>query len=316
LFDPILLAAVVTTALLGGALFRVLRSERRRANLEPLLSTIARTVPSADVQVLSLRRSGPQRNALPTLLSSRLDLAFSSTGNRIGPTHLVAVGIAAAAIIGLVSVAASLHPILAFAFGGAAAAGAPALLLRVAQSSYQRKFLDIFPDALDLIVRAVSSGLPAPEAIELVSREVRPPVGTEFQRLVDALRIGTELEEALQSAAERIRVPDFRFFAVSLLLQRQTGGGIAETLSNLGGIIRQRKALRLKARALTAEAHASAAIVATTPFVAGVGLFLINRDLMTVLFFDPRGRFMLGIAVASLLTGIAGMRALIKRNLR
>jgi tight adherence protein B len=316
LFDPILLAAVVTTALLGGALFRVRRSERRRANLEPLLNTIAMTAHSADVQVLSLRRSGPQRNALPTLLSSRLDLAFASTGNRIGPTHLVAVGIAAAAIIGLVSVAASLHPILAFAFSGAAAAGAPALLLRVAQSSYQRKFLDIFPDALDLIVRAVSSGLPAPEAIELVSREVRPPVGNEFKRLVDALRIGSELEEALQSAAERIRVPDFRFFAVSLLLQRQTGGGIAETLSNLGGIIRQRKALRLKARALTAEAHASAAIVATTPFVAGVGLFLINRDLMTVLFFDPRGRFMLGIAVASLLTGIAGMRALIKRNLR
>ena len=316
MFDPILLAAVVTTALLGGALFRVLRSERRRANLEPLLSTIARTVPSADVQVLSLRRSGPQRNALPTLLSSRLDLAFSSTGNRIGPTHLVAVGIAAAATVGLVSVAASLHPILAIAFGGAAAAGAPALLLRSAQSRYQRQFLDIFPDALDLIVRAVSSGLPAPEAIELVSREVRPPVGTEFQRLVDALRIGTELEEALQSAAERIRVPDFRFFAVSLLLQRQTGGGIAETLSNLGGIIRQRKALRLKARALTAEAHASAAIVATTPFVAGVGLFLIDRDLMTVLVFDPRGRFMLGIAVASLLTGIAAMRALIKKNLR
>src|SRR5689334_5126096 len=100
------------------------------------------------------------------------------------------------------------------------------------------------------------------------------------------------------------------------LLQRQTGGGIAETLSNLGGIIRQRKALRMKARALTAEAQASAALVATTPFVAGVGLFLINRDLITVLFFDPRGRFMLGIAVASLLTGIAGMRALIKRYLR
>jgi tight adherence protein B len=316
LFDPILLAAIVTTVLLGGALFRVLRSERRRANLEPLLSTIAMTAPSADVQVFSLRRSGPERNALSTLLSSRLDLAFASTGNRVGPAHLVAAGTAAAAIIGLVSVAASVHPILAVAFGGAGAAGAPALLLRVAQSRYQRKFLDIFPDALDLIVRAVRSGLPAKEAIELVTREVRPPVGTEFQLLVDELRIGTELEEALQRAADRIRVPDFRFFAVSLLLQRQTGGGIAETLSNLGGIIRQRKALRLKARALTAEAHASAAIVATTPFVAGVGLFLINRDLITVLFFDPRGRFMLGIAVASLLTGIAGMRALIKRNLR
>ena len=316
MFNPILLAAFLTTVLLGGALVRVLRSERRRADLEPILSTIARTASSAEAQGFSLRRSGPQRTALLTLLSSRFDLAFASTGNRIAPAHLIAVGIAAAAVTGLVSVAASVHPMLAIALGGAAAAGAPALLLRFAQSRYQRKFLEIFPDALDLIVRAVRSGLPAPEAIELVTHEVRPPVATEFRKILDELRIGTGIDEALQRAADRIRVPDFRFFAVSLLLQRQTGGGIAETLSNLSGIIRQRKALRMKARALTAEAQASAAIIATAPFVAGVGLFVINRDLIAVLFIDPRGRFMLGIAVASLLTGIAVMRALIKKNLR
>ena len=316
MFDPILLAAFLTTVLLAGALVRVLRSERRRADLEPILSTIARTASSDDAQGFSLRRSGPQRTALLTLLSSRFDLAFASTGNRIAPAHLIAVGIAAAAVTGLVSVAASVHPMLAIALGGAAAAGAPALLLRFAQSRYQRKFLEIFPDALDLIVRAVRSGLPAPEAIELVTHEVRPPVATEFRKILDELRIGTEMDEALQRAADRIRVPDFRFFAVSLLLQRQTGGGIAETLSNLSGIIRQRKALRMKARALTAEAQASAAIIATTPFVAGVGLFVINRDLTSVLFIDPRGRFLLGIAVASLLTGLAAMGALIKKNLR
>ena len=220
-------------------------------------------------------------------------------------------------MIGLFSAGVSFRlPITIFAFGGAAAVGAPVLLLRFFQSRYQRQFLDVFPDALDLIVRAVRSGLPAPEAIELVTREIRPPVGTEFQQILDEMRIGTEMEDALQHAADRIRVPDFQFFVVSLLLQRQTGGGIAETLSNLSRIIRQRKALRLKARALTAEAQASAAIVAATPFVAGVGLFLINRDLMSVLFIDPRGRFMLGIAVVSLLSGIVVMRALIKKNLR
>jgi len=230
MFNPILLAASLTTVLLGGALVRVLRSERRRADLEPILSTIARTASSAEAQGFSLRRSGPQRTALLTLLSSRFDLAFASTGNRIAPAHLIAVGIAAAAVTGLVSVAASVHPMLAIALGGAAAAGAPALLLRFAQSRYQRKFLEIFPDALDLIVRAVRSGLPAPEAIELVTHEVRPPVATEFRKILDELRIGTGIDEALQRAADRIRVPDFRFFAVSLLLQRQTGGGIAETM--------------------------------------------------------------------------------------
>jgi Flp pilus assembly protein TadB len=316
MFDPILLAALFTTVVLGAALVRALRSERRRADLEPLLSTIARTASSAGVEGLSLRRIGPQRSAVPSLLSSRLDLAFASTGNRIAPAHLIAVGIAAAAVTGLVSVASSVHPMLAIALGGAAATGAPALLLRFLQSRYQQKFLELFPDALDLIVRAVRSGLPAPEAIELVTHEVRPPVATEFRQILDELHIGSELDEALQRAADRIRVPDFRFFAVSLVLQRQTGGGIAETLSGLSGIIRHRKALRMKARALTAEAQASAAIIATTPFVAGVGLFLINRDLTSVLFTDPRGRFLLGVAVASLLTGLAAMRALIKKNLR
>jgi Flp pilus assembly protein TadB len=244
-----------------------------------------------------------------------LDFAFAATGNSVGLAHLAAAAVAAVAVAGVVSVAASFRPVVTIVLGAAAAAGSPALLLRLAQSRYQRQFLDAFPDALDLIVRAVRSGLPASEAIELVTREARAPVGSEFHRILDELRIGTEMDEALQRAADRIRLPDFQFFVVSLLLQRQTGGGIAEILSNLSGIIRQRKALRLKARALAAEAQASAAIVAAAPFVAGVGLFLINRDLTAVLFTDPRGRFMLGIAVASLLLGIAVMRALIKRNL-
>jgi tight adherence protein B len=124
------------------------------------------------------------------------------------------------------------------------------------------------------------------------------------------------MEDALQHAADRIRVPDFHFFVVSLLLQRQTGGGIAETLFNLSTIIRQRKALRLKARALTAEATISGAVIAAAPFVAGVGLFVINPQLMSILFVDPRGRFMLGVAIVGLLLGIGAMKIMIKKSLR
>jgi Flp pilus assembly protein TadB len=214
------------------------------------------------------------------------------------------------------ALAAGLQTALAVALGGVVGLVTPAFLVRVLQSRYQRQFLNAFPDALDLIVRAVRAGLPAPEAMELVTREIQPPVGSEFQRMLDEMRIGIDMEEALRAAADRISVPDFQFFVVSLLLQQQTGGGIAETLANLSTIIRQRKALRQKARALSAEAKASAAIVATMPFIAGIGLFLTNRELMSVMFFDPRGRFMLGIAFASMLLGIAAMKALLNRNLR
>jgi tight adherence protein B len=316
LFDHILLTAVGSTALLGGVLYRVLRAERRRAGLEQRLKAIATATSSPERLVVSLRRPHPRRMALPAVLSIRLGNAFAATGNRIGPLHLVAAGIVAFATIGVAAAAMQLRPPIAIALGGAAAVSAPVLLLQFVQGRRRRQFLEIFPDALDLIVRGVRAGLPAPEAIEAVPREIPPPVGAEFQRMLDEMRIGTEMEDVLQRAAERIRVPDFRFFVVSLLLQRQTGGGIAEILSNLSTIIRQRKALRLKARALTAEAQASAAVLAITPIVAGAGLFFINRELMAVLFVDPRGRFMLGLAVLGLLSGIAAMKTLISRTLR
>ena len=313
---PILVAVLGSTVLLGVALCRVLRTERRRANFELRLKVIATAARSGDQHVMSLRRPLPQRRPLPALLLARLDPAFTATGNRIGLLHLAATGLIAASLVGLAAAVTQLRPALAIALAGAGAVGAPALLLWLAQSQYQRQFLDIFPDALDLIVRAVRAGLPAPEAIELAAREVSAPVGSEFRRMLDEMRIGVEMENALQDAADRIRVPDFRFFVVSLLLQRRTGGGIAETLSNLSSIIRQRKALRLKARGLTAEATASAAVVATLPFVAAGGLFLINRELMSVLFADPRGRHMLAIACVSLLLGITAMKAIIKSSLR
>jgi tight adherence protein B len=316
LYKQILLATLGSTILCGLALVRTLRAERRRAAIEPRLKAISMATSNAVSVVVSLRRPLPQRRALPAALRARLDAALAATGNRIGLPHLGAAGIIAASMIGYATVATQSLPVLAIASAGAAAVGAPAALLRFAQNRYQRRFLDAFPDALDLIVRAVKAGIPAAEAIELATREICAPVGSEFQRMLDEMRIGVEMEDALQHTAERVRVPDFRLFVVSLLLQRRTGCGIAEILSNLSNIIRQRKALRLKARALTAEATASAAVMAIMPFVAGMGLFLINRQVISVLFVDPRGRFMLGVAVISQILGIIVMKAMIKKSLR
>jgi tight adherence protein B len=315
LLDQTLVTAVGLSALLGCALVSRLRAERRRSRLEQCLKAITTATEPVDCPVFSLRRP-PQRAALPMALARRLEPVLAATGDRIRPLHLFVTGIGSVIAVGLMAVLAQLRPFLAVALSATALVGAPVLLLQLLQGRYRQQFVAIFPEALDLIVRGVRAGLPVPEAMEMVSHEIQPPVGAEFRRMLDEIHIGTEVDEALQHAAERIRLPDFHFFVVSLLLQRQTGGGIAETLANLSAIIRQRKAVRLKARALTAEAQASAAIVAATPFVAGIGLFLINRELMSVLFTDPRGRFMLDLAVVSLVSGIVTMRALIKRSLR
>lgn len=314
--QQIFLAALGSTILFGLALLRTLRAERRRAIIEPRLKAIATTMSSTDNFVESLRRPLPRRRALPALLLARLDTALAATGNRIGLPHLAATVILAAVIVGFAAAMAQPRPGLSIALAGAAAVAAPAFLMQLAQSRNQRRFLDIFPDALDLIVRSVRAGLPVLEAIQLAAREIRAPVGTELERMLGEIRIGIAIEDALQHAADRICVPDFRFFVVSLLLHRQAGGSIAEALANLSTIIRQRKALRMKARALIAEATASTVVVATTPFIAGVGLFLINRQVMSILFVDPRGRFMLGVAVVSLLMGIIIMKTMVKRSLR
>jgi tight adherence protein B len=316
LYQQILLAALGSTILFGLALVWTLRGERRKAVIEPRLKAISMATSSAKSVVVSVRRPLPQRRALPAALLARLDSALAATGGRIGIPHLVVTAILADAVISFVAAVTHTPPGLTIVLIGAALVGAPAILLQLSQSRNQRQFLDIFPDALDLIVRAVRGGLPVLEAIQLAAHEIRPPVAVEFERMLGEIRIGVEMEDALQHAADRIRVPDFRFFVVSLLLQRRTGGSIAETLSNLSAIIRQRKALRMKARALTAEAMASTVVVAIMPFVAGVGLFLIDRQVLAILFIDPRGRFMLGVAMVSLLFGIIVMKVMISKSLR
>ncbi len=188
--------------------------------------------------------------------------------------------------------------------------------MRLAQARYRSRFLDVFPDALDLVCRAIRAGLPVNEAMTVAAREIANPVGSELRKTLDETQIGADPQVALQRMADRVRVPDFRFYVVALTLQRRTGGSLAETLTNLSNVIRARKAMRLKARALAAETKASATVLALLPFVVSGLMYLMNRNLMSVLFTDPRGRFMLGIALLTLATGISVMILIIRRSLR
>jgi len=321
--NQILFAILGSTVLLGSALFWVLRADRRKAGRQQRLKEVAlAAAPSADGLRASLRRALPQRGMrgfflLPAALWTRLDAALGATGNTIGVPHLILTGtVAAAVVISLASRVLGLNPLFVIIFGGAAAAAAPTLLLRLAQSRYQRRFLDIFPDALDLVGRAVRAGLPVADAMEVAAHEIGAPVGSELQQTLDATRIGVEMEEALQRTANRIRVPDFRFYVVALALQRRTGGSLAETLANLSNIIRRRKEIRLKTRALTAESRASAIVLGVMPFVFVAGLSVLNPKLLSTLLVDPRGRFMVGYALVSVFIGIGVMFWMIKRSLR
>ena len=320
--NQLVLIVLAATTALGMALYASLRAERRRVSREQRLQAVVSTLPRPeDEPGLLLRRPEPRAGLQSLLLilvvRRRLDAALAATGNRIGIPHLTLTGSVAGVVTMMFADRVMLTgPALAVLLGAAVAVAAPAQLLRLAQNRFQNRFLDLFPDALDLVARAVKAGLPVVDAMEVAAQEIPSPVGGEFRQTLDEMRIGLEVEQALQGTADRIRVPDFRFFAAAIALQRRTGGSLAETLTDLRNIIRRRKEIRLKARALSAEAKASVMVLSVLPWVVGAGLFLINREMMSIMIVDHRGRFMLGLAVLSLMTGMIVMAQMIKRSLR
>jgi tight adherence protein B len=318
--NQIILLLFALPVVSGVLLLLVMRSDRRRQFVQQRLHAITVGTDDKPAPRLSLLRRAASPTAvfqLPRKFSVWLDTALDSTGNRIRLLHLIIAGLTAAIIVLLfASRILALQSILVMLLGGVAAMAAPVVLFRIAQSRYQSRFLDVFPDALDLIRRAVKAGLPVNEALGVAGREIADPVGSELRRALDQMQIGVQMIDAMQQVSDRVRVADFRFLLVALSLQGKTGGSLAETLASLSAVIRARKALRLKAHALSAEAKASAAVLAALPFLVGGAMFVMDRDLGQMLFVDPRGRFMLGAMFVSLVTGLMIMASMVKRAVR
>lgn len=202
------------------------------------------------------------------------------------------VGAAAALFLGLRALPLPIALLLAIAAGMLAARQ----ILMMLTHRHTIRFLDRLPDAIDLVVRATRAGIPVTEAIVAAGLETEEPVRSEFRRVGDSVSIGVDLRDALRAAARRVKLPDFDFFVVALIVQRETGGQLAETLGNLSDILRKRKEMRLKVKALTAEGRMSAIIVAALPFVTGGLIFAIDPNYILLLFNDPTGHILLAIA--------------------
>jgi tight adherence protein B len=212
--------------------------------------------------------------------------------------------------------------VLAKLIGPAAVLAIPlgcVVLSRLFFGSFDRrlreKMLTQFPDALAMIVRSVRVGIPVQEAIRAVAREAPHPTGPAFARLGNQTAVGVTMEDAMIEMAQRAGLPEYRFFATTLSLQSQTGGGLSETLENLADLIRKRVALKAKAKAMTSEAKASAGVLAALPVVTGLALWAMNPDYIELLFTDSTGNTLLGTAVVSLCIGLLTIRTIISRSL-
>jgi tight adherence protein B len=150
------------------------------------------------------------------------------------------------------------------------------------------KFTAKFPDAIDLMVRGLRSGLPISETIGVVADEVPGPIQEEFRSVSDKMKIGRTMDAALTETAERLGTPEFQFFVITLAIQRETGGNLAETLANLSEVLRKRAAMKLKIKAMSSESKASAWIVGSLPFIVFGLIWFINGAYMQGFFIDER----------------------------
>jgi len=169
---------------------------------------------------------------------------------------------------------------------------------------FRKRFLDSFPDVIDMIVRAVRAGVPVTHVIGTAADECPEPLRREFKRMSDALQVGLDLEEVLAVAVSRIEIADFSFFCVCLLLQRETGGQLGETLENLAGIVRTRREIRQKTKALTGEARITTKILAAIPVIIMLSMYALNRDYLMVLFGTPAGHKLMTFAAISISIGL------------
>lgn len=187
----------------------------------------------------------------------------------------------------------------------AAGFGLPHMVVGKLIAKRLSKFNANFPDALDLLVRGLRSGLPVGETMIVVSREIPGPVGEEFKLICERVKIGKSMDQALQDTAKRLGTAEFQFFCITLAIQRETGGNLAETLANLGQVLRQRAQMKLKIRAMSSESKASAYIIGALPFLVFGLICWINFSYMAPFFTpDPEGLFGLGLMQ---LVGLGGM---------
>jgi len=251
------------------------------------------------------------KRLLPNLAVLRLRLARSGWPLKVGDFLLICLGLGVAATIGL-TIAFELSFWINACLGVVVGVGLPNVILQRRIARRIKKFTTLLPEALDLIVRGIRSGLPATEALKTIAEEIQDPVGTEFRLVTDQMKIGVAMDEAMWATAKRLAIPEFNFLVISLTIQQETGGNLAEILEKLSDMVRRREQMRLKVKAMSSEARASAMIIGSLPFIMAGVISFINPGYMNTLFTDPRGWVMIGMGFTSLLVGLGVMSKMIK----
>ncbi len=214
-------------------------------------------------------------------------------------------------VIGALSLPFGKSPLIALGLAFAAGVGLPRWIVGFLAKARMKKFTEAFSDAIDIIVRGIKSGLPVHDCLKIIGKECPEPLAGEFRRLVENVGMGMAMDQSLEKMYERMPTNELRFFAIVLAIQQKTGGNLAEALNNLSVVLRGRKLMREKIKALSSEAIASSFIIGSLPPGVVTMISVTSPKYMAPLFTDPRGHLLLMAAIFWMSLGIFVMRKMI-----
>jgi tight adherence protein B len=291
---PVLLISAGALVVLGCLLFAFAGPSAQKASNRRLSAVRNRHVEAVvESQTRNISASGPQSKTdlafgrlLPNPAQLAKRLAMTGKDYTVGQYGMATAGLVA--VVALLLTFKGLPLLLATFVGLVVGAGLPHFAVNFLIKRRIAQFTAKFPDAIELLVRGLRSGLPISETIGVVGNELEGPVGEEFRMVSDKMKIGKSMDSALQDTADRLGTPEFQFFVITIAIQRETGGNLAETLSNLATVLRQRGQMKLKIKAMSSESKASAYIVGSLPFIVFGMIWMINDNYMQGFFVDQR----------------------------
>lgn len=269
----------------------------------------AANTPDARRQNILKALKEQERKQKKATLSISARMLAAGLGENVKMFWIVSGGLALT--VALVVLAVSQNPFIALGGGFAAGLGLPRWVLGFLAKNRTKKFTEAFSDAIDIIVRGIKSGLPVHDCLKIIGKESPEPLGGEFRTLTENIAMGVPMDAALEKMYERMPTSELRFFSIVLGIQAKTGGNLAEALGNLSTVLRARKLMKEKIKALSAEAVASASIIGCLPPGVVTLISVTSPSYMKPMFTDPRGHLMLLAGVVWMTLGILVMRKMI-----
>ena len=287
------------------------KAEQRMANVaksEPL--NVSRRQPKSrreaiEIALKEFEQRHKKSKSVP--LAARISQAGLTWSKR--QFFLISAGIAVVMFLLGILTGAGLLVGAALAFAGAF--GIPRWLLAYLKKRRESKFLNFFPDAVDIIVRGAKAGLPLLDCLKIICMESQEPARSEFRTIVETQAIGLPLGEACGKLYERMPLPEANFFGIVITIQQRAGGNLSEALGNLSRVLRDRKKMKLKIQAMAQEAKASAAIIGVLPIAVMLLVYLTTPDYISMLWTEPLGRVMLAASACWMSMGVMVMRKMI-----